>query len=336
MNLLINCPFKFTIKDFDSAMIGGIESLNIDLVNKFAKNKYNVTFSTIFNEKMFVKNRIKSIPIEQLKKDPKKFNFDYIISSNDSTIFDYFPKSKKFLWLHNKLQIEKAIRKKQFFSILRTRPTAVFVSNYLDKLTSSFFFFKKRITINNFLLSNFKLISPYKNKRKPIFVWSVARNRGLQETIQMWIDKIYPISNNARFFILGNNKFYSKFSKSFLESKNIFFKGRVDKKTLKKIYLESTAMICLGYDETFCLNAIEAMKMGLPVISLGETALNELIINKKNGYKINNIENIYKPILNLIDLNSNQRNKISKSSIKFTKKFNSKYVFNKWNNLILS
>ena len=36
-------------------------------------------------------------------------------------------------------------------------------------------------------------------------------------------------------------------------------------------------MICLGYDETFCLNAIESMSMGVPVISLGKTSLNELI-----------------------------------------------------------
>ena len=43
-------------------------------------------------------------------------------------------------------------------------------------------------------------------------------------------------------------------------------------------------MICLGYDETFCLNAIEAMKMGLPVISLGKTALKDKIIPKKTDF----------------------------------------------------
>ena len=41
-------------------------------------------------------------------------------------------------------------------------------------------------------------------------------------------------------------------------------------------------MICLGYDETFCLNAVEAMKMGIPVFSLGKTALNDLIAVNKN------------------------------------------------------
>ena len=99
-------------------------------------------------------------------------------------------------------------------------------------------------------------------------------------------------------------------------------------------YKKSIAMICLGYDETFCLNAIESMRMGLPVISLGETALKNLIINKKNGYKVKNLDDIHKPILSLLKLNSMERKKISKSSIAYSKKFESNNIFKKWNKLI--
>ena len=45
-------------------------------------------------------------------------------------------------------------------------------------------------------------------------------------------------------------------------------------------------MICLGYDETFCLNAIKSMRMGLPVISLCETALKEIIKHNRNGLRL--------------------------------------------------
>ena len=41
-------------------------------------------------------------------------------------------------------------------------------------------------------------------------------------------------------------------------------------------------MICLGYDETFCLNALKANSCGLPIFTFGKTALNELILNN-NG-----------------------------------------------------
>ena len=66
-----------------------------------------------------------------------------------------------------------------------------------------------------------------------------------------------------------------------LFKKNIHFFGRISKNKLKEIYQKSMGMICLGYDETFCLNALEANSCGLPVITFGKTALNEMIIDKK-------------------------------------------------------
>ena len=39
-----------------------------------------------------------------------------------------------------------------------------------------------------------------------IFVWSVQREKGLKETIQTWIDQIYPIDNKAKLYVLGINK----------------------------------------------------------------------------------------------------------------------------------
>lgn len=295
--------------------LGGIEILNFDLYNYLNKH-----YETLLTNSLTIKI--------------KKTKWDIVISSNDSIVFDLVNAKRKILWLHNKLQIEKAFRKKQLFSILFNNIEAVFVSNYLNYKTTKLYGFKKRIVIPNFLP---KIFENYKNTKKSYLtkkriVWSVQREKGLDKVIEIWINKVNVMAPKAELHIFVENKI----NVNKLIKKNIFFHGKIPRDKLLDFYKKSIGMICLGYDETFCLNAIEAMKMGLPVISLGETALNELIINKKNGYKINNIENIYKPILNLIDLNSNQRNKISKSSIKFTKKFNSKYVFNKWNNLILS
>jgi len=295
--------------------LGGIEILNFDLYN-------------------YLKKHYKTLLTNSLTTKIKKTKWDIVISSNDSIVFDSVNTKRKILWLHNKLQIEKAFRKKQLFSILFNNIEAVFVSNYLNYKTTKLYGFKKRIVIPNFLP---KIFENYKNTKKSYLtkkriVWSVQREKGLDKVIEIWINKVNVMAPKAELHIFVENKI----NVNKLIKKNIFFHGKIPRDKLLDFYKKSIGMICLGYDETFCLNAIEAMKMGLPVISLGETALNELIINKKNGYKINNIENIHKPILNLIDLNSNQRNKISKSSIKFTKKFNSKYVFNKWNNLILS
>ena len=95
-------------------------------------------------------------------------------------------------------------------------------------------------------------------------------------------------------------------------------------------------MICLGYDETFCLNAIEAMSMGLPVISLGETALNEIIINNKNGYKVNDINKIKLKIIKFLKLSLKDKAKLSKSSVNFSSKYKFEQIVKKWNKLIIS
>jgi glycosyltransferase involved in cell wall biosynthesis len=95
-------------------------------------------------------------------------------------------------------------------------------------------------------------------------------------------------------------------------------------------------MICLGYDETFCLNAIEAMKMGLPIVTLGKTALNEIIEDKKNGYLVDNIDNIDKPIFNLINLDTPSIVSLSKYCSKFASNYNSNIIFKDWEKLICS
>ena len=52
--------------------------------------------------------------------------------------------SKKILWMHNTLAIEKALRKKKLLSILKNKITAVFVSKYLERKTSNLYFFNKK------------------------------------------------------------------------------------------------------------------------------------------------------------------------------------------------
>ena len=42
-------------------------------------------------------------------------------------------------------------------------------------------------------------------------------------------------------------------------------------------------MICLGYDETFCLNALEANSCGLPIITFAKTALKDYSIPNYNS-----------------------------------------------------
>lgn len=299
----------------DKFISGGIESLNVDLYNHFKKiNKFTILTNKITNKIV-------------------KIRWDVIVSSNDARVFNKTISKRKILWLHNKLQIEKSFRKKQFFPILKNKIEAFFVSQYLENNTSYFYCFYKRIIISNFLLKIFaqKKIT-YKSYSKKIFVWSVQREKGLDYVLNLWVNKIHPYCPRAEFHIFS---IYNKNAKYF-ENYKIFFHGRVSRLKLIHYYKKSIGMICLGYDETFCLNALESMSLGVPVISLGQTALSKLLKNNKNGYKIKNIFQLEGAIKKLINLNNVERKQLIKTTIKFTEKYQADRIFKVWEKLLLN
>jgi glycosyltransferase involved in cell wall biosynthesis len=307
--------FVNTVQDFkNSNNLGGIEILNYELFN-YLKKKHDIILSNKISKKIL------------------NIYWDIIISSNDARIFNQVKTKRKILWLHNKLQLEKAFRKKQLFSLLFNNIEAIFVSKYLNENTSRLYNFSKRTVIPNFLPSIFekKKYSKNKKNRKNLFVWSVQRKLGLDELINVWKKKIYSLNSNCELHIFGVNYKNNKQIKY-----NIFCHGKIPRQKLLNFYKKSIGMICLGYDETFCLNAIEAMKMGLPIVSLGKTALNEIIEDKKNGYLTDNIDNIDKPIFNLINLNTPSRDSLSKYCIKFASNYSSSIIFKHWEKLICS
>ena len=328
MKILFYCPFKLNIKSKVIKSLGGIESLNLELSQELAKGNLKIYLASICN-KVTKNNGVTNIPINRLGNKKNNLNFDVIISSNEPRIFDRFKKSKKILWMHNSLNIEKAIRKKKLISILKNKIVAVFNSNYLKDKTSNFYNFKKKIVIHNFLTKHFQNLK-IKYKRYPYFIWSVQRNRGLDHIIDVWIEKINPTNNKVKLFIFGiQNPKVGKYDLNKLNKYNIIFKGRVEKSILKEYYSKSMGMICLGYDETFCLNVIEGFSCGLPMISFGLTAVGD-IINKKNSFLMNNYESLDKTILHIYKLNSTKRDAMINYCFNFSKKFYIKNVINAW------
>lgn len=150
----------------------------------------------------------------------------------------------------------------------------------------------------------------------------------------MWINKIYSINKEARFYIFGVDKLKSNFSKKYLQSKNIYFFGKVPKNKLINIYKHSTAMICLGYDETFCLNALEANSCGLPVLSFGKTALKELIKNNHNGFKVNTFNDLAKKIHFLLTTVEKNKRRLINNSMNYSSKFKLNKILPYWLKLL--
>ena len=150
----------------------------------------------------------------------------------------------------------------------------------------------------------------------------------------MWIKYIYPNNKNAKFFIFAIEKDKSLKSKNFYSRYNIFFFGRVSKNKLNNIYNKSSIAICLGYDETFCLNAIEANSCGLPVITFGKTALNEIVKHNYNGFVVDDFKKMANTLNRHLNLDNSRLNKYARNSFNYSKKYTVEKIIPKWVKLL--
>lgn len=314
MKILIYLNSKKKISNNNN---GGIESLNYYLLKFLKKKKINVKIKTC-------------LPI---KKSNKKF--DAIISSNESNIFNFYKSQNNYLWLHNFLQIEKSLRKNQLFSIIKNKITCIFVSSFLKKKTSFIYNFSSNKVISNFLTFDFDKIILNYNKRKKNIIWSINRENELKKIIYFWINNFFKENKDYNLLIYGKVKQnFSKYELRSYKRFNIFFYGVVGKNILKKKYLKSKAMICLAKDETFCMNAIEGLSCGLPIICYSNTVFDEIIKNNYNGFKIKKIQDFSECLKKITKISDKNFLKINKNCYKGIEKYNSKNILSKWLNLL--
>ncbi len=306
--------------------VGGIEHCNIELAQGLSRLGHKVTLVSKIKNKQKVKN-ITNLPFNYLTSIENNNLYDIVVSSNYSQAFKFKQKSIKVLWMHNELQIEKSLRKKELLPIILNKPHVVFVSNYLKQLTTSLYPFKSKTIIPNGCSELF--LNNKRNKNiKPIFIWTVKRDRGLDEIIDIWCQIIFKKLPLAELHVHGLNVPKKKNINIDYDKFNIKFFGVVSRGFLANKYKYSSAMLHPGYDETFCISALEALASGLPVITFNRTALAERVVHNVNGYIVKTFEDMAAKAINLV-ANKSQLTKLSNNASKSAKKFC-------WNNVALT
>ena len=87
-----------------------------------------------------------------------------------------------------------------------------------------------------------------------------------------------------------------------------------------KHYKSSDIYLNLSRIESFGITFIEALASNLPILSFNTKGIDELIVNNKNGFLINNLN--YKRYVNVIDkISKNQISIIKLDTIKTVKNF---------------
>ena len=282
-HIVLICATKahFNGRSLDTEGLGGIETTVIGLAQALAALGYKVTAVTRGTPDI----EHKGVSWRSLSELPN-ISCDVAIACNDARHFSKLASvRRKFIWLHNPLQFERAVRKKQFFSIIRHRPELVCVGkDQLSRLSLFLPFGRSYVIGHGISDAFFEAPRAPLAERKNRVIWVSQPHRGLARTLRSWVATVLPAVPDAEFHAFGATAEYCGMSKEELRKANVTLHPRATKQMLASFY--STAKLLLypgAKDETYCLAAAEAQCMGIPVVTRGIGSLKERVTHGVSG-----------------------------------------------------
>jgi len=137
------------------------------------------------------------------------------------------------------------------------------------------------------------------------FLGRTSPEKGLAEIIQMIRKTDHKLKIAAKVDSVDKDYFETKV-KPFIDGKQIEFLGEVDHTGKVELLSHAKALLLwLNWEEPFGLVVAEAMACGAPVLVNPRGSMPELILDKKTGFLINNIDDMQRKLdsVNTIDPN---------------------------------
>jgi glycosyltransferase involved in cell wall biosynthesis len=289
--LIIDCTDKpYNSANHGELALGGIERTVVQLAQTFVRKGLGVT---VWNNTPAPVAHAGVTWVPKSRPDLLT-HYDIVIACNDPCLFDDYAKAsghtgfKPYLWFHNRVLLEKTIRKGRMIPMLRWRPVGVFLGKNHEAAATKFIPLRQRTIIGHGIEQEIlNYTPPADGARPPVAVFFSQAYRGLSEIVSLWIEKIHPALPEARLRIYASNLKSLSQSEDELTATGIDIRGRLLRQQLMED-LES-ARVCLipGHpDETFCLAAAEALAMHIPVLTYGTGALKERVADGQNGFVV--------------------------------------------------
>ena len=271
----------FNLNDLNSDKIAGSEKTLINISNELSKNKnYEIkVFNKTSKEIKF--DNIYWLSLDNINKYQPP---DFLIAMSDANLLSYIKCDKKFLWSHSVQPVEKFLRKNQLFPFIKNKPVMLLEGNYHYETRSylTSFYGKKIIKLAaDYDFINESIDKNFIPEKKAIF--TTRSDRNLNFLLSSW-EKIFKNSPNSELHI---NPPYSLSDKEI--KMGIKLRAKVDKNKLINELKNSRLMINPGHKgEVFCLAAIEAKELCIPIVTMGYGSLKERVEHGITGYIANN------------------------------------------------
>jgi glycosyltransferase involved in cell wall biosynthesis len=281
--IIDNSNLAYSGSDINGKILRGTETSLILLSEAFNRKFIKVDYANNI-EKETIYNGVRYFNKKNISKEKKKY--DLAIAISDACQFENVNADKKVVFSVSIQTIEKFIRKKQFFAFLKHRPKVVTLCNYQYEkrslFTSLFGKIKIPITVDPKFFK--ETINLKKIPQKKV-IYNIRSNRNLDLLLNIWEKKIFLKSNDAKLYITPNIINYTKNHKK----NNIFLRKILSRNKMISELKNYRALLYPGHkSDIFTLTAEEAIKLCVPVITLGIGSLSERVQHNKNGFVAKN------------------------------------------------
>lgn len=285
--------FSYSYVDINNEKLRGAETIIINLSKEISKLGHQVV---VFNncDKEYVSDNFSWLNLNKAKNS--NFNFDIVISNNNTQLLDLVICKKKFVISHSVQNIEKYIRKNQFFSYIKNKPTYLLLGNYHKKQMSKLFYlFGTKIIYFGIdeIFENANLIKEINHNAS---IFTSRQDRNLDILLDVWISKVYKNNKNAELYITPKKENLSEY--------RIFNRQMTNRIDYIKDILKCRIMLIPGHKaELYCLAAAEASELCIPIITMGIGALSERVDHGITGLISKNTDDFGNNILELYNNN---------------------------------
>lgn len=218
------------------------------------------------------------------------------------------------------------------------------IFNVADKITASSIFEKENL-LNRYGVDKLKIHTVTPGLNKKIFkahrgekrnntilsVGRIQKQKGQLQILDLFKSLQYRIKGLELVFVGGPsgadgesylNKMKNRIEELRIEEE-VQFVGSLSQKKLVKLMRKSKLLIHSAENETFGLVAIEAHRLGVPVLSTNQGSFKELISNNENGLVAKSFDDIqvYDFIIKLFE-DADYRSQLINSSVKNSLEFN--------------
>lgn len=281
--------------------------------------------------KLFLSNEQKGLydveyQVKSLEDAISEKSVDYLVINNGAQL-ELFEKlisdnkKKIIVWARNNFECKQL----KYLNHAKCVAGIVFVSKQqYDYYKNEILIDKATYIFHTLPFSDYELST---NKEKIItFMGSLTKSKGFHLLADQW-KKVIKKHPDAKLIVIGKGNLYNrdmplgkfnlsntKYEKRFLRKitengkliQSVIFLGNLSYSERKEVFNKTKIGIAnpTGKSETFCLSALEFIRHGIPVVSIFDYSLPDVVSHNKTGYLIRFKRNLHKIINTLLDDNN--------------------------------